>query len=184
MSEPKHPAPAQAGGDWHGRLRVRLLEVARRRVHADSVEDVVQDALRVIAEKGPPEIGGRTPEGRPALVWCFQVLRHTIGNHYQRERTRRARLAGDTALSRRADPGPAPLEALASREAVGMIHAALEALDREADRCARYLRSLAGGTPVGRLAVEEQVKEAILYRRIYRCREKLRQLLRERGVET
>ena len=42
---------AGAEAELFNALRVRFLVIAKRRVREDSVEDVVQDALRIIHEK-------------------------------------------------------------------------------------------------------------------------------------
>ena len=49
--------------------------------------------------------------------------------------------------------------------------------------CARYLQRLFDGVAPGELARQEGLEEAALYRRVYRCRIKLRTLLARRGVE-
>ena len=118
----------------------------------------------------------------PPLAWCFQVLRNAIGNHYQRERTRRLRTVEGESLPERPDARPQPLEALESKEAVRMIHEALNELERSAERCAHYLRSIAAGVSLGVLASEDVIEEPVLYRRLYRCRQKLRELLHARGI--
>ena len=86
----------------------RFVTVAARRVESDAVEDLVQDALRIVHEKagvGP----GTLVDGRPALAWCFQVLRNVIGNHYQRRRSAESVAVEDQPL---ADGDATPLERL------------------------------------------------------------------------
>jgi RNA polymerase sigma factor (sigma-70 family) len=167
---------------WLFELRARCVAIARRRVEPDAVEDVVQEAMRVIVERGLQGPGGPDVEGRPPLAWCFQVLRNAIGNHYQKQRVRRARLAPLEAAEDRPDAGRTPLEALASGEAVRLLERALEAMSGGDPDCARRLRRLAEGDSPGALARAERVAEAAFYRRLYRCREKLRARLAELGV--
>jgi RNA polymerase sigma factor (sigma-70 family) len=180
--------------EWLDQLRARLLAAAGRRVPREVAEDLVQEALMIVAEKGVR--GGAAAaagvpdaiEGLPPLAWCFQVLRNVIGNWYQRERTRRA--AADPTSQNHArfeqagTPGglPTPLEALERAETAALIHQALGALAAESEACARYLRGIVDGQKPATIARREGLEEAVLYRRIYRCREKLRGLLAARGV--
>jgi DNA-directed RNA polymerase specialized sigma24 family protein len=150
-------------------------------VAADAVEDVVQEALRIIVEKGVTRPGVLGPDGEPGLAYAFQVLRHVIGNHYQKERTRRRRLGDGEAALAAADPAPGPLLALASQDAVSLVHACLARMERDDAPCAGRLRGLADGRTPRELARAERVEEAAFYRRLYRCRLKLRALLAERG---
>jgi len=156
---------------WLEQLRDRFLGVARRRVPEDSVEDLVQDALSVVVAKG---------ERKPDLAWCFQVLRNVIGNHYQKARTRARELHPDDVAP--AAPSPTPLEALEDREFEELVEAGLGELANGGTDCERYLRALLNGGSPAAIAERERLDPAVLYRRIYRCRGKLRSILREKGV--
>ena len=158
-------------------LRERFLSVARRRVDAEALEDIVQRALQVVVENA----GDAPVKHLPALAWCFQVLRNTIGNYYQKRRTDR-RIERGTAMHDAQSGLPTPLEALEASEASAAIHAALDALGAGDATCGRYLARLMEGTSPRALAVDEGLIEAVLYRRVYRCRAKLRQILLEKGV--
>ena len=167
---------------WLGEVRSRFLAVARRRVPADAAEDVVQEALRILVEKSAFEPGVEAPGGAPALAYGFAVLRNVIGNHYQRERVRRSVHAAEGAGSSAPDPAPTPLEALATEERVRIVRESLETLATTDGACARYLQRLLDGAAPGELARHEGLEEAVLYRRVYRCRVKLRALLEQRGM--
>jgi RNA polymerase sigma factor (sigma-70 family) len=167
---------------WLSEVRVRFLAVARRRVPADAAEDVVQDAMRILVEKGALVPGAESPGGAPALAFAFAVLRNVIGNYYQRERTRRTVPDAEEAARQAPDPAPTPLEALAREERVRIVRESLEAMGRSDEACARYLQRLLDGASPRELASQEGLEEAVLYRRVYRCRVKLRGLLEERGV--
>jgi RNA polymerase sigma factor (sigma-70 family) len=159
--------------------------VARRRLRPDLAEDVVQEALRIIVQKGVVLGVGSEVEGEPALAWCFQVLRHTIGNAYRRQRARDHREApgaGHSALTVPSE-APTPIEALHQVEATSAIRRALDDLAREDPGCGRYFARLLEGLSPAELALEVATEAPILYRRIYRCRQKLRALLLQRGVE-
>ena len=62
-------------------LRVRFLAIAKRRVRRDDLEDVVQEALRVIHAK----YRQTEPQAR-VLTWAMVVLRNVIGNYYQKRK--------------------------------------------------------------------------------------------------
>lgn len=167
---------------WLIALRARFSAVARRRVAADDVEDVVQDALRIVISKPRGGPGGPPVDGEPPLAWCFAVLRNAIGNHYQRNRVRHRVHAPLEAAGEPAAETPTPLEALASADATAHIRAALATLAAESATCGSYLRALADGRSPAEVAAEAGLEEAVLYRRVYRCRQRLRALLAERGV--
>jgi RNA polymerase sigma factor (sigma-70 family) len=164
---------------WLELLRGRLVEIATRRVDESDVDDVVQDALRVIAEKRFAGESG-SAEGRPDLAWCFQVLRNTIGNHYRREETRRRRLVSSSSESQ---SGSRFAETLGSSEALALIEDALEEMHRGDPRCARYLSRLIDSAKPHEVATEEGIEPPVFYRRLYRCRQKMRDLLTARGVD-
>jgi RNA polymerase sigma factor (sigma-70 family) len=182
MSDAKPSRDAGATDAWLGDLRARFLAVARRRVPPSAAEDVVQETLRILVEKGVREAGSLAPGGTPALAYGFRVLRNVIGNHYQRERVRERSRAPAEEAAGAADREPTPLEALASGEAVRIVREALQAMDATDAPCARYLGRLLEGRTPRDLALEEGLEEAILYRRVYRCRRKLRVLLERRGL--
>jgi len=166
--------------EWLSGLRREFVRIASRRVDEADVEDVVQEAMRVIAEKGIDRAVAPAGETAP-LAWCFQVLRNTIGNHYQRQRTRRRWVEEN--------PDGAPrtrsrdvLEAMDSRAILALVEDALSEMARTDARCARYLSRLADGARAGEIARDETIERAVFYRRLYRCRKKLRDLLAKRGV--
>lgn len=167
---------------WLFQLRARFVSVARRRVAADAVEDVVQDALRVVVERGLQGPGGVDVDGAPPIAWCFQVLRNVIGNHYQRARARGARFDPLDSASETADPARTPLEAYEASEAARQVRRAIAELTASDPACGRHLARLAEGAAPGELARAEQVSEAAFYRRLYRCREKLRARLAAMGI--
>ena len=179
MTVPESP---EVAGVWLEALRARLLSVARRRVQPHAAEDIVQDTLRILLEKGLRGPGSEIVEGVAPMAYAFRVLRNVIGNHYQRERVRgRVHAPPAAGLSRPASD-PTPLEALASDEAIGIVESCLDRMRDTDAACARYLRRLIEGRTPRDLAGEEKITEPVLYRRVYRCRLKLRALLAERGI--
>jgi RNA polymerase sigma factor (sigma-70 family) len=176
---------ARRDDEWFARLRARFLAIARRRVPEDAAEDLVQEALRIVHEKRDLLERAEDIDGTPALAWCFQVLRHVIGNFYQRERTR---ADADPAVLRSAlsgDASPAtPLESLEEREAERRITEAVDELADGGGDCARYVRALLDGLAPAAIAAREGLSAPVLSRRLYRCRAKLRAILQRRGVLT
>jgi RNA polymerase sigma factor (sigma-70 family) len=171
------------GADWLGKLRVRFLEIAARRVNESDVEDVVQEAMRIVVEKRIGRDDGKIND-LPPLAWCFQVLRNAIGNHYRREDTRRRRFSAQTSDGETNGSIPARFaEALDSQETLKMIQDALVEMQNKDKNCGRYLSRLVDNTQPRDVAAEEGLDPAIFYRRLYRCRQKLRGLLLARGVD-
>lgn len=159
-------------------MRYRMLEIARRRVRPDDAEDLVQQALRIVVESGNSSREASWPSDRPAVAWCLQVLRNVIGNHYRRRATR------TRYIDEASDPEQAalPLEAMDAAERVGAIEAGLLELARSDANCGRYLGRLMDDAPVHLIAAENGLETNALYQRLYRCRRKLREILRRRGV--
>ena len=134
----------------------------------------------MIAEKGIDRGAEPVDELMP-LAWCFQVLRNTIGNHYQRQRTRQSRTEVDPAAVDRAH-SPRVFESMDSQATLTLVENALDEMARTDTRCAGYLSRLADGARAGDIADDESIARAAFYRRLYRCRQKLRNLLTARGV--
>lgn len=166
-----------AASRWLDDLRARFVRIAARRVSDGDVEDVVQEAMRVIAEKGLDR-SDPVVDGLPPLAWCFQVLRNTIGNHYQRQRTRERWTQSDPGAVDRAGV----IEAMDSGETLAVIEGALDDMKHRDPKCAHYLSRLADGAKPRELAGDEAIDVAVLSRRLYRCRAKLRDLLSAKGV--
>ncbi len=180
-----------------GLLRERFMEVALRRVPADVAEDLVQEALLVVVARGReagfgpsaasagaagPAAALVTEEGQalPPLAWSFQVLRNVIGNWYQRRETRERWISSAPAPE---VPGAGtPLEALEESDALSRLERALRLLADNDPACGRYLRRIVEGAEPSDIAREERVDPAAFYRRLYRCRGKLRELLEQEGV--
>lgn len=169
------------GEAWLAELRTRFMSVTRRRVTPDVVEDLVHEALRIVVEQGLTRPGAATLEGEAGFAFGFRVLRNVIGNHYQRLRTEQRRRDPAWPAVEFADPAPGPLLALERSEAFAAVRAGLAALAVTDKHCARYLSRLADGYLPREVAGEEEMDEALFYRRVYRCRKKLRVLLEQRG---
>ncbi len=172
-------------------LRERFLAIAKRRVRGEEIEDVVQDALRVVHGK----YAGRATKVA-ILPWSLVVLRHVIGNYYQRERRRRRTMAGDLeevgagALQEAAPPWTDPLGEVQMSDLIQRVVQAMDLLDRSYPRCGALMRRLLesfarGGTPreISSRALEMArpdfpgLTPGNLYVTLHRCRARLRELL-------
>jgi RNA polymerase sigma factor (sigma-70 family) len=171
-----------AGRDrWLAELRVRMVRLARRRVGEEDVEDVVQSTLRVVAERGLSAESSAV-DGLPPVAWCFQVLRNTIGNHYKRQRTRRKHMEDGSDLEglHAVSPG----SEMGSRERLLTLERTLDEIEQRDEQCGGLLRRSIDGLSPQEIADERGLEMNALYQRLYRCRQRLRELLRERGVLT
>lgn len=162
-------------------LRLRFMAIAASRVPREAVEDLVQDALLVVASRIASAPAGEREAGLPRLDWCFQVLRNTIGNYYMKT-SRRARRGGGRLNEDHRDPGATPMEALEAKEMREALEGALDAMRASDPDCGRTIDRIVSGTSPADLAAELGIAPAVFYRRLYRCRMKLRDLLEERGV--
>jgi DNA-directed RNA polymerase specialized sigma24 family protein len=165
-------------------------------VPASVAEDLAHEALAIIVGRGIDQrvgvagevVRAATGAGQASLedlplASCFQVLRNAIGNYYQRRATRE-RWAVDGAGETEGGT-PTPLELLEEREAVLRIELAIRRVESEDGDCGRYLRKVATGADPGAIANAEGIAPAVFYRRLYRCRARLREILeREGGVRT
>jgi DNA-directed RNA polymerase specialized sigma24 family protein len=162
---------------WLAALRDRFTGIARRRVQPDDVEDVVQSAMGVVVEKGVTGAGPQV-EGLPPVAWCLQVLRNTIGNHYKRQQTRKKWVAEGVETGHLS----APLESRNAAGRVEVIEAALDDMAQTDPQCGSYLQRTVDGVPARDIAAAEGLDADAFYKRLYRCRQKLREILRHRGV--
>jgi RNA polymerase sigma factor (sigma-70 family) len=166
---------------WLAALRERMLQLAKRRVGEDDAEDMVQSALRVIAERGLGQ-DDASVDGLPPVAWCFQVLRNTIGNHYKHQRVRAKHLEGTDDLD--SLPAAAVDREAESHERLRILERTLEDIERRDEQCGALLRRSMDGMSPQEIADERRLPMNALYQRLYRCRKRLRELLRERGMLT
>ena len=188
-------AAAAAAGDatalsrFLSDLRERFLVLAKRRVREDAVEDVVQEALRIVLERYR-----RRRTGVPVLVWSLAVLRNVIGNHYQgRQRERqRTREVEDWQRLPVPDAAPDPLEETAAAELWEALGRALDRLAATSRRCAELFRHLLASLREGGSGQEvtarvlERMRRSeprltrnAFYVALHRCRGRLRALLEQ-----
>jgi DNA-directed RNA polymerase specialized sigma24 family protein len=174
MDTQKHLPPLDP--TWLTPLRRRFAEITARRVPTDAVEDLVQDALGIVLAKGPAE-AHRAGDTEPSLRWCFNVLRNVIGNWYQKRRHHEPVENHDLA-----DERPDVLAALAADEQAQTIRTAVAELRLQRPDCADWLWSMAQGTKAGALAERARMEHSAFYRKVYRCRRMLAEILQRKGV--
>lgn len=166
-------------------LRVRFLALAKRRVHEDHAEDVVQDALKIVFDRY-----GECKQGPGILVWGLTVLRNVIGNHYQAKQRERGRLSFTDQTPDAVVEMPDLLMDTVGRQTQDRLLAAIEQLARRFPRCGHIFAGLLasleqGGSPhqvSGRaLALVQkqhpELSRGSFYTALHRCRGHLRAIL-------
>jgi len=123
-------------------LRERFDALAKRRVREDEREDCVQDALRIVHGKYRTR-----PESAAILPWSLTVLRHVIGNVYQR----RARAERHEELPAEGPPVRDfdPLEGVDADRLRARVALAVSRLAREHPRCGSIFRAILDGLARG-----------------------------------
>ena len=168
-------------------LRVRFLTITKRRVQPDHVEDVVQDALRIV-------LGKYRERSRDCglLVWSLTVLRNVIGNHYQSRKRELDRTTQVEDWQRIGDstPGEDPSRVLDEAETAGLLERAVAELTRRSPRCGDIFQHIfasheRGG---GQREISQRAFETVredhpdmtrntFYVALHRCRAQLRSLM-------
>ncbi|MBU0743727.1 RNA polymerase sigma factor [bacterium] len=177
----------RARSELFSALRVRFLQVAKRRVHGDHLEDVVQDALKIVLDKYHARTGDTG-----ILVWSFTVLRNVIGNHYQSRKrdVERTTHVEDWQTFRSAAVVIDPTQDRETTEFTSRLEDAVAALARKSPRCGRLFANLlesyrrgGGQREVSQRALEMARREDpgisrnSFYVALHRCRAQLRALL-------
>lgn len=172
-------------------LRVRFLDVAKRRVRTDDIEDVVQESLRIIHLK----YRQTDPQTR-VLTWAMVVLRNVIGNYYQkRKRLDRAEPFEDQIHSAAPDVQAADYESaplIPDHDSIRPLLDAIRFLGEQYPRCGRLFRSILeniekGEAPKGipsdtidqLLHDLGGISRDTLYVTLHRCRKRLREIMRD-----
>ncbi len=189
-------ARAQAGdgraeADLFSALRVRFLQLAKRRVRTDHIEDVVQDALKIVCDRYRER-----KQGVGILVWSLTVLRNVIGNYYQGRETERRHMDFVAEYPRTAASDEDPLQTALTADSIRLLQAAIRELAERFPRCGRIfhhlLAGLAGGgasqeVSTGTLAAMQKENPGLtrggFYTALHRCRAHLRAIWDRRQGE-
>jgi len=166
-------------------LRVRFLPIAKRRVHADQAEDLVQDTLKIVFDR----YGSRN-EGQGILVWGMTVLRNVIGNHYQSRNRERERIDFVDELPRDAADAHDPFSDLQLADTRRLLLDGIAQLAERFPRCGRIFHHLLHSLEKGGGPQEVSTRTLDLVRRedpdmnrgrfytaLHRCRAQLRDVL-------
>lgn len=166
-------------------LRVRFLSLAKRRVHEDHTEDVVQETLRIVFHRY-----GEIEQGTGILVWGLTVLRNVIGNHYQTRARERERLVFVDELPPDAATNEDMLGATILADTKAILLASISELSRRFPRCAQIFHGLLdgmerGGSPnqVSSYALQAvqnkypKMTRGTFYTTLHRCRANLRTIM-------
>jgi DNA-directed RNA polymerase specialized sigma24 family protein len=169
-------------------LRVRFLQIAKRRVRPDHLEDVVQDALRIVLAR----FRDRDAE-RGILVWSLTVLRNVIGNYYQAKERESARLADIEDLSVIPDDTAGALAEVDQADSAANLEAAIADLARRLPRCGVIFREIlachergGGQREISQRALRRvqrhypDLTPGSFYTALHRCRAHLREILASR----
>ncbi len=150
-------------------LKLRLVEVAKRRVPADVVDAVVEPVL--------DGINGADP-ALPLLRSALTALRLSIRQYYEG-------LADSPRLGQwQSTDAPLPAESLEEEELRTACTSALRELEEDSPAASRYLRQLAGGATTAEVAGRVKISPEVLYHRLFRGRDQLDRILVATGVRT
>jgi len=172
----------RAEADLFSHLRVRFLQLAKRRVQTDHIEDVVQDALKIVCDRYRER-----KQGVGILVWSLTVLRNVIGNHYQKRETERRHMEFVEEYPRDAAAEADPLAMALGSDHRRMLTSAISELADRFPRCGRIfghlLEGLEGGGSPQELTTrtlaamqhdEPGLARGAFYTALHRCRGHLR----------
>jgi DNA-directed RNA polymerase specialized sigma24 family protein len=165
-------------------LRVRFTDITKRRVQSDNIEDIVQDALKIVFTKY-----ASLEKERGMLVWSLTILRNVIGNFYQsRQRFDDKNVQVDNwqAVSEAAvDPS-----AMETEETTSLLFDAMTELSEKYPTCGTIFSCILNSHEKGGGqreisqraldAVQEMIpdfKRGSFYTALHRCRTHLRKIL-------
>jgi RNA polymerase sigma factor (sigma-70 family) len=147
-------------------IRVRFLQLAKRRVGERDAEDVAQEACLTVFEKCR-----ELPQGVNLPAWALQVLRNKIGNCLMR-RARSVEAAGEGQLWEFAAAGESALEA----RLIDCLHR----VSRFNRRYARTLNLIFAGYSADEISRRLDISRGSLYVLLHRARYQLRKCLEGR----
>ncbi|MBU1702094.1 MAG: sigma-70 family RNA polymerase sigma factor [Candidatus Eisenbacteria bacterium] len=174
-------------------LRVRFHSIAKRRVRADDVDDVIQDAIQIVHRKYKDlEISAGI------LVWSLTVLRNVIGNYYQAKRREGRQMSHDDQTLEIREPLAVSLwdeKWRWAEQTSGLIERiadAIQALSQNDQRCGKIMKGVLKSIELGggQREVSQRamgmihedfpfLSRASYHVALHRCRARLRALLIE-----
>ncbi len=179
---------SRAEADLFSILRVRFLQLAKRRVQTDHTEDVVQDALKIVCHRYRER-----KQGVGILVWSLTVLRNVIGNYYQARQRERQHMEFVDELPRDAAAPDDPLAEIMAGEGDLAVQQAVAELAERFPRCGRIFSHLLASLQRGGSsqdvstrtlqAVQKEIPTLTrsgFYTALHRCRAHLRAIWDQR----
>jgi RNA polymerase sigma factor (sigma-70 family) len=162
MRKPGSPFEEEA---FFESIRERITSVAKKRIRGAEYEDIVQETLIILKAK-LPEID----DDRNVLPFAFQTLRNCIGNHYQKIRTEQKYIdfSADGSHAFRFDE---------NEDWKQILNKALDHLRKDHERCANLLKAVMESAEIDELKKLLNVDEANVYRTLYRCRNRLKEII-------
>jgi RNA polymerase sigma factor (sigma-70 family) len=146
-------------------LRSRITAVAKKRIRGAEYEDVVQETLIIVKSK-LPEIS----DDRNVMPFVFQTLRNCIGNHYQKMKTEQKYIDFSADASD-------VLQFDENQDWHQILNKALDHLRRDHERCADLLKAVIRSAEIQELKELLNLDEANVYRTLYRCRNRLKEII-------
>jgi DNA-directed RNA polymerase specialized sigma24 family protein len=143
-------------------IRERLTFIAKKRIHSEDYEDVVQNAMVEIRSR-LNEVKQRTE----LMPFVFQILRNFIRDYYQKKKREEKVLefSPDSRYYYQAE--------LSNELWQEIIHKGIEQLEREDSRSAEFLKKILAVTKDEDLEQKFDMDRLNLCRILYRCREAL-----------
>lgn len=162
MSKPGTPFEEEV---FFANVRERIAAVAKKRIRGAGYEDVVQEALIIIKAKLP-----ELEDEKSLMPFVFQILRNCIGNHYQKVRTEQKYIdfSADTSHALCFDE---------NQDWSKLLSKAIAHLKRDHARCAQLLEALMRSAEIQELKSLLNLDEANVYRTLYRCRNRLKEII-------
>ena len=162
MRKPTSPVEEEA---FFESLRNRIATVAKKRIRGVAYEDVVQETLIIVKAK-LPELANE----KDVLPFVFQILRNCIGNYYQKVRTEQKYIdfSADTSHALRFDE---------NQDWSQILSKAISHLRTDHVRCADLLEAVMRSAEIEELKKLLNLDEANVYRTLYRCRNRLKEII-------
>ncbi|UCE41848.1 MAG: RNA polymerase sigma factor [Candidatus Aminicenantes bacterium] len=168
--------------DAFGPIRKKIVQLAKKRLHREEVEDVVQQTLSTLWEK---RTSVRAPDH--LMPFIFQILRNKLGDTYRRKKLRKEiHVSGPKVLNSLKNPTADIPELLLEEKELGRIlRDAIDICAAENGTWGKVLKLLQQG--LSREEIQRELGDipmTTVYTRIYRARQSLMKILRDKfGVE-
>ena len=165
-----------------GPIRQKIVRLAQKRLQRDEVEDVVQQTLSILWEK---RTSVRDPDH--LMPFIFQILRNKLGDTYRQKKLKKeTHISGPKVLNSLKNPKlDSPERRLEEKELGRILRDAIDICAAENGTWGEVLRLLQKG--FSREEIQKKLGDipmATVYTRIYRARQSLIKILRNKfGVE-